>query len=69
MNTWFRKEYWWIPMIAAVVIITASLFWLAGSAIDDSNDIRLAEHLACEMKGGSYLYLKYEGYQCLKVIK
>ena len=69
MNTWFRKEDWWIPVIALIVIITGLLFWLAGAAINTSVDSRRADHLSCEMKGGEYLYLKYGGYKCLKVVK
>lgn len=63
MNGWFRKEDWWIPVISAIFLFFYFMFWCV------SNDSVDTKRLDCELKGGSYLYLKYSGHKCLKEIK
>jgi hypothetical protein len=63
MNTWFRKEDLWIPVIVLIFLFFGFLFWCIGN---DKSDQRRVE---CTNKGGEWIYLQYYGMKCLKELK
>ena len=65
MNTWFRKEDWWI-----LAVVVGFLFvWLIFILLGESANSHHKRMIDCQMKGGTQVYLKYGGYKCLKELK